>query len=171
MPPTDWEEPLFSSTPALERDATPRRGGLWVLVADDEPVVRDLVQRFLTLEGYRVMCAGDGVEAVALFREHPGTFCAVILDILMPRMDGHDAFFALRQQDPLIPVLFMSAFTPGERAAGIMGQPNTNYISKPFVLGDVLFKLEALIREQNSTATLRASAPPSSIPRLEGLTD
>src|SRR5437868_2347690 len=91
------------------------RGVPWVLVIDDDVVVRDLLERFLTLERFKVMCGSDGIDALRLFQAHPGTFQAAVLDVLMPRMDGRDTFHALRQMDPSLPVLFMSGFAPGER--------------------------------------------------------
>ena len=150
---------------------SPARGDApWILVVDDEPVVRDLLQRFLALEGYKVMCASDGIEALELFQGHPGMFRAVILDILMPRMDGCQAFLGLRKMDPTIPVVVMSAFTPGERASEIIGQPDTNFITKPFVLGDVLMKIERLL---GSAPRPRATwlTETGSSPRLDGITD
>lgn len=142
----------------------------WVLVVDDEVVVRDLLDRFLALEGYRVMTAADGLEAVRAFQTHPGMFEAVILDVLMPRMDGRDTFDALRRIDPMLPVLIMSGFAPGERADQIIGQPGTAFIHKPFVLGDVLLRLQGLIAGRAPAAS-RAPVPVSKRPRLEGITD
>lgn len=143
----------------------------WVLVVDDELVVRDLLQRFLALEGYKVMCASDGVEALSLFHQHPGAFRAVILDVLMPRMDGCEAFHGLRKLNPAIPVLVMSGFAPGERASEIIGQPGTNFITKPFVLGDVLIKIEGLLGPQPRRRATWLTEPTSTTPRLDGITD
>jgi len=149
-----------------ERDGAP-----WILVVDDELVVRDLLQRFLVLEGYKVMSAADGMEALELFHRYPGTFQAVILDILMPRMDGCEAFHGLRKIDPNIAVLVMSGFAPGERAAEIIGQPATNFITKPFVLGDVLMRLENLLGTAPRPRSTWLTEPNSTTPRLEGITD
>ena len=148
-----------------------RTADSWILVVDDEMVVRELLQRFLVLEGYRVLVAADGIEALSLFRQHPGLLQAVVLDVLMPRMDGRDAFLAMRDIDPTIPVMVMSGFAPGERAAEIIRQPGTTFIRKPFVLGDVLVGIETLVkgRERESATPRREST--SSTPRLEGITD
>ncbi len=160
----------------LPRDAggrpTPaQEGAPGILVVDDELIVRDLLQRFLVLEGYRVLVAADGLEALALFRQHAGTIRAVVLDVLMPRMDGRDAFFAMRKADPAIPVLVMSGFAPGERAAEIIAQPGTTFIRKPFVLGDVLMRLESLLRTGALPVTTWRVESTSSTPRLDGITD
>jgi DNA-binding response OmpR family regulator len=147
-----------------------REGVPWVLVVDDELVVRDLLERFLALEGYRVMTAEDGLDAVRIFQSRPGMFEAVILDVLMPRMDGRDTFDALRRIDPALPVLIMSGFAPGERADQIIGQPGTAFIHKPFVLGDVLLRLQSLVAGRAASAA-PAPIPVARRPRLEGITD
>jgi len=88
----------------------------------------------------------------------------------MPRMDGRDTFFALRALDPEIPVLIMSGFVPGDRGADIVGRPGTSFIHKPFVLGDVLLKLESLMRDQQRPQ-MPPRPPSASSGRLEGITD
>jgi DNA-binding NtrC family response regulator len=143
----------------------------WILVVDDELIVRELLQRFLALEGYRALVAADGLEALALFHRHRGIFQAVVLDVLMPRMDGRDAFFAMRDVDPTIPVMVMSGFTPVERADEILRQPGTTFIRKPFVLGDVLVGLENLIRNRQPPGPSKPLDSTASTPRLEGITD
>lgn len=142
----------------------------WILVVDDELIVRELLQRFLALEGYRALVAADGLEALALFHRHRGIFQAVVLDVLMPRMDGRDAFFAMRDVDPNIPVM-MSGFTPAERADEMLRQPGTTFIRKPFVLGDVLLGLENLIRNRQRFGPSKPLDAIASTPRLEGITD
>jgi len=143
----------------------------WVLVVDDELIIRGLLQSFLELEGYRVLVAADGLEGLTLFHRHQGRFQAVILDVLMPRMDGRDAFFAMRDADPTIPAMVMSGFTPGDRADEILRQPGTTFIRKPFVLGDVLVGLEGLVRNRERPSPARPLDTTASTPRLEGITD
>jgi two-component system response regulator AtoC len=146
-------------------------GASWILVVDDELVVRDLLQRFLALEGYKVMCAADGVEALELFHRHPGTFRAVILDVLMPRMNGVDLFNAIRRGNATLGVIVMSGFAPGELASEIIGQPHTTFINKPFVLGDMLMKVEELLGREARPRSTWLTEPTASPPRLEGITD
>jgi CheY-like chemotaxis protein len=151
--------------------SSPPDGAPWILVVDDELVVRDLLQRFLALEGYKVMCASDGLEALDLFQSHPSTFQVVILDVLMPRMDGCDAFEAMRRIDPTIPVIVLSGFAPGERASSILGQPGTSFVTKPFVLGDILMQVESVLGHGARPRSTLLIEPTSSTPRLEGITD
>ena len=147
------------------------RDAPWVLVVDDELVVRDLLQRFLALEGYRVVCAADGFEALEALRAHPGVFRLVILDVLMPRMDGYEAFQEIRAMHLDMPVIAMSGFAPGERVAEIIAQPGTGFIAKPFVLGDVLVKVESMLGHAVRPRSTWLTEPSSSPGRLEGITD
>jgi CheY-like chemotaxis protein len=149
----------------------PRDGAPWILVADDELVVRDLLESFLVLEGYKVMCAEDGIQALEMFQQHAGTFEVVILDVLMPRMDGRDALDALRKIDPSIPVIVMSGFAPGERVEEMIGQPGTSFITKPFVLGDVLMRIESVLGQGARPRSTWLTEPTSPTSRLEGITD
>jgi two-component system cell cycle sensor histidine kinase/response regulator CckA len=149
----------------------PRDGAPWILVADDELVVRDLLESFLVLEGYKVMCAEDGIQALEMFQQHAGTFEVVILDVLMPRMDGRDALDALRKIDPSIPVIVMSGFAPGERVEEMIGQPGTSFITKPFVLGDVLIRIESVLGQGARPRSTWLTEPTSPTSRLEGITD
>jgi DNA-binding NtrC family response regulator len=146
-------------------------GASWILVVDDELVVRDLLQRFLALEGYKVMCAADGIEGLELFTRHPGAFRAVILDVLMPRMNGAELFTAIRTINPTLGVIVMSGFAPGEQVADIIGQPHTSFINKPFVLGDVLMKVEDLLGREARPRSTWLTEPTTSPSRLEGITD
>jgi len=118
------------ATPAATGQA-PRGGTETILLADDEPMIRNLGRTILQRYGYRVLLAEDGLEAVDIYREKADSIDLVILDLTMPRLSGLDAFRQLQQFDPGVRVVFASGYsaqhlTPGhhERIAG--------FISKPF---------------------------------------
>lgn len=167
----DWHSPHHAAADSGGMPGSARDGASWILVVDDELVVRDLLQRFLALEGYKVMCAADGVEGLELFHRHPGAFQAVILDVIMPRMNGTDLFAAIRRINPTIGVVVMSGFAPGDQAAEIIGQPGTSFINKPFVLGDILMKVEEFVGHEARPRSTWLAEPTTSTPRLEGITD
>jgi CheY-like chemotaxis protein len=87
----------------------PRLAGLRVLVADDDPGICRTLTEILSGDGCSVRTAHDGEEALRLAKESP--FDVVISDVAMPKMDGYDLFTSLRQLDPKLPVLMMTAFT------------------------------------------------------------
>jgi two-component system response regulator MprA len=115
-----------------------------VLVVDDEPGVRETVSRALRLDGYEVSVADSGAAALDLVRsERPD---AIVIDVMMPRMDGLETCRALRAEGHRLPVLMLTALdgTP-DRAAGFTAGAD-DYLTKPFALRELLSRLGALIR-------------------------
>jgi two-component system, OmpR family, response regulator len=117
-------------------DVVDARAG--VLVVDDEPLVRDVLERGLRDHGFRVWSAGDGREALAVYRQHIGDIAAVVLDVNMPGPDGRQTARALRAVRAGIPCCFLSGdpneFTHEELA--LWGPACA--IDKPFRLEDVV---------------------------------
>jgi len=132
----------------LRRLCDPRRvsatGAARLLVVDDEPAVRDALRRALALEGYDVNLAADGEEALsALALEEPD---AVILDVLMPGVDGLVVCRRLRERGSRVPVLMLTARDAvGDRVAGLDAGAD-DYVVKPFALEELLARTRALLR-------------------------
>ncbi|MCC5885403.1 MAG: PAS domain S-box protein [Gammaproteobacteria bacterium] len=103
-----------------------------VLVVDDEPGVRETLDRNLTRMGYTVVLAADGQEALECFARDPAAIDLVIMDVTMPRMSGDDAFRAMRQLRPDVDVILMSGF--GRRAVlqRVLGEGAAGVLKKPF---------------------------------------
>ena len=110
-----------------------------ILVVDDDPEIRDAICMVLGAEGFKTRAAGDGVEALEQLRDHGGLPCLILLDLMMPRMNGWQ-FCETEKADPVcakIPVVIMTAF--GERfpdAARVCGA--VGMLRKPFNIDDVL---------------------------------
>jgi PAS domain S-box-containing protein len=92
----------------------PRARGELIIVVDDEPGVRGVVQRTLEKHGYKVVTAAEGAEALTLFAKHQAEVRAVLTDMMMPGMDGVALVHSLRRLDPQLPILGMTGM--GERA-------------------------------------------------------
>jgi two-component system response regulator MprA len=123
-----------------------------VLVVDDEAGVRDTVSQALRLAGYDVSTAGDGVTALDLVRaEHPD---ALVLDVMMPCMDGFETCRALRAEGHQFPVLLVTAHdSDRDRAAGLTAGAD-DYLVKPFALQELVTRLRSLFRRPvNAAAT------------------
>jgi two-component system response regulator MprA len=120
-----------------------------VLVVDDDPAVRDSLRRALQLEGYDVEVAVDGADAlqrVAGAREHSD---AVVLDVLMPQVDGLEVCRRLRASGNAVPVLMLTARDEvSDRVAGLDAGAD-DYLVKPFALEELLARLRALLRRTN----------------------
>ena len=117
-----------------------------VLVVDDDPVIQKLLQVNFELEGYKVITASDGVEGLARAQaDHPD---AIILDIMMPRMNGLEVARALKA-DPstdAIPVLLLSAKAQASDVAIGMEIGADDYITKPFDPAELLERVGDLLK-------------------------
>lgn len=126
-------------TPAVPAEATPtveihNPGGTreLVLIVDDEEFITLLAQQVLTDEGYRVVTAKNGFQAIELYRKLKGQVSLVILDFVMPVMDGADVFAELQQIDPTVPVVLSSGFAEQDRLRGMLARGLRGFIPKPY---------------------------------------
>jgi len=121
-----------------------------ILVVDDEPAVRESLRRALQLEGYEVSLAADGAEALQRLASHTDEPDAVILDVLMPHVDGLAVCRKLRLSGSRTPVLMLTARTEvDDRVAGLDAGAD-DYLAKPFALEELFARLRALLRRTGS---------------------
>ncbi len=133
-----------------------------ILVVDDELLTREGLAKLLAAEGYQVTTAEGGAEALAAFeRECPDI---VILDIMMPGMDGFTVCREIRRKDDLVPIFFLSAkSTEIDKVVGIeLGADD--FIVKPFSVREVIARIRTTTRRL--LAIRRAGAVPTSAPAL-----
>jgi two-component system, OmpR family, response regulator MprA len=115
-----------------------------ILVVDDEPAVREALERILRIEGFEVTLAGDGRAAVRTQTTAPAD--AVLLDVLMPGLDGLEVCRRMRDTGDRTPVLMLTARDEiGDRVAGLEAGAD-DYLPKPFALEELLARLRALLR-------------------------
>lgn len=115
-----------------------------VLVVDDEPAVRQALDRALRFEGYKTELVEDGPAALAAHAERPAD--AIILDVAMPRMDGLEVCRRLRAAGDSTPVLMLTARAAiNDRVAGLDAGAD-DYLVKPFALEELLARIRALLR-------------------------
>lgn len=123
-----------------------------VLIADDDRAIRESLARALELEGYDVVAAVDGVEA--LTRARRDSFHALVVDVMMPHVDGLAVCRVLRAEGDRTPVLMLTARVETlDRVAGLDAGAD-DYLPKPFELDELLARLRALLRR----ATLAQAA-------------
>jgi len=127
-----------------------------ILVVDDEPAVRDSLRRALELEGYDVELAEDGEQALARLMR-AGQPDAVILDILMPGVDGLEVCRRLRGAGNVVPVLMLTARVEVDSRVAGLDAGADDYLPKPFALAELLARLRALLRRTSNgfSGTLR----------------
>jgi two-component system response regulator MprA len=121
-----------------------------ILVVDDERAVRDSLRRALELQGYDVALAADGAEALAQL-EADGQTDAVLLDVLMPGIDGLEVCRRIRRSGNQVPVLMLTARDAvGDRVAGLDAGAD-DYVVKPFALEELLARVRAMLRRASPT--------------------
>lgn len=121
-----------------------------ILIVDDEPAVREALQRSLAFEGYGTEVAVDGVDALARAEAYAPDL--IVLDIQMPRMDGLTAARRLRSAGSKVPILMLTARdTVGDRVTGLDAGAD-DYLVKPFELDELFARVRALLRRSSYAA-------------------
>lgn len=115
-----------------------------ILVVDDEPIMQEILGEFLREEGYDVDVVGSGEEGLEHARER--FYDCAIVDLMMPGIDGIETMQQLREIDPSLPVIMVTAFASVESAVEAMKRGAYEYITKPFKNDEVLVVLENAIR-------------------------
>jgi PAS domain S-box-containing protein len=116
------------------------------LLADDEKPVLKTCSKMLKLCGFNLITAGDGIEAVAKFREHSDVIDLVILDLTMPNMDGIAAMKEIYDIKPAAKIILSSGFNEDELGKLITSQPPAGFIRKPYSLHEIETELRRVMR-------------------------
>lgn len=115
-----------------------------ILVVDDEQAVRESLRRSLTFNGYNVVLAEDGIQALEVIdREQPGL---VILDVMMPHLDGLEVCRQLRSEGDDRPILVLTARDNVSDRVGGLDAGADDYLAKPFALEELLARVRSLVR-------------------------
>ncbi len=129
-----------------------------ILIVDDEPAVREALRRSLVFEGYDTELAVDGLDAVEKVAAYDPEL--IVLDVLMPRMDGLTAARRLRASGVTVPILMLTARdTVGDRVTGLDAGAD-DYLVKPFELDELLARIRALLRRSSYAAAAAAATGP-----------
>ncbi|GCE18556.1 response regulator transcription factor [Dictyobacter kobayashii] len=117
-----------------------------ILVVDDEPGIQDFVQRNLELRTFKVSLANNGLEALDLFEK--SNFALVILDIMMPRMDGLEVCRRIRQSST-VPIIILTALGEDTDKIAALEQGADDYLTKPFSIGELMARIKAVLRRNH----------------------
>ena len=141
-------------SPMIEQQAPVLRradgGGVRILVVDDEAALSELLAMALRYEGWEVRTAADGRSAVRTAREFRPD--AVVLDVMLPDVDGFEVLRRVRAETPEVPVLFLTARDAVEdRVAGLTAGGD-DYVTKPFSIEELVARLRGLLRRAGMAA-------------------
>ena len=123
----------LSQSEQIENHAPDDSTAKQVLIAEDEPLIRSLLQKFLHMWGYRTLVASDGKEALEVAADHPGDIDLLLSDVTMPRMSGPELAEKLTTKRPSLKVILMSGFSH----AHVVVQHGWRFVKKPFKPTDI----------------------------------
>lgn len=121
-----------------------------ILVVDDESIIRNTLEIFLNDLGYTVFLAKDGLEGVEIFTEKHSQINLVILDMIMPRMNGEDAFMEMRKIDRNALILLSSGFSKDTHIHELLGQGAAGFLQKPYTLSELSQMLHEIITHRTT---------------------
>ena len=117
-----------------------------ILVVDDERIVREMARKSLERQGYRVLLADHGLEAIDVFKRHPGDIALVFLDLSMPGMGGAEVLPELRKIRPHAKVVVSSGYSEAETMRMFAGQDVSGFLQKPFTSTGLAEKVKTALR-------------------------
>ena len=141
-PPAPWQAASHAAQTDFGGSALYERAeeGATILVVDDEPAVREVAKTMLEKAGFKVLLAADGEVGVKIYRERSHEICAVLLDLLMPRMNGELAFDEIRRINPEAQVVLCSGFSEQEAVRRFTNKGLAGFLQKPFQM-DIMISL------------------------------
>jgi PAS domain S-box-containing protein len=137
---------------ALPNDAVVKGGNETILLVEDEDDVRRISQLTLEAQGYCVLSARDGVEALRVFADSPSPIQLVVTDVVMPNMNGRQLVKHLRQQVPHLKVLFVSGYTDDQLSRHGLAEARGAFLAKPFLPLDLARKVREVLDETDVPA-------------------
>jgi len=140
-----------------------------ILIVEDDPAIREALEEAVTQDGHAAVCAVDGGEAVRIFAG--GAFDLVLLDIMLPVMNGYDVCRRIREKDRAVPIIMVTA--KGEEIDKVLGLElgADDYVTKPFGVREILARIHAAFRRMEIKAAPATSAPSDTFYFGEALVD
>lgn len=127
------------------RSIVPKGTGT-ILVVDDEPALRKMAAMILENSGYSVLAARDGRDAVEIFRQHAAEITAVLLDMTMPIMGGHEAFKLIREIQPGVPIIMSSGYSETFAREELGPDAVAGFVQKPYSAGKLVKSIQEALQ-------------------------
>jgi CheY-like chemotaxis protein len=122
--------------------------GEMVLVVDDEESIREITKILLETNNYKVVVASDGVEAVVLYAQHKEEISAVLIDMMMPSMDGPTTIRLLQKINPQVKIIGVSGLVSNHKMINILGNSVKTFLPKPYTSNELLEKLHVVLSRE-----------------------
>jgi CheY-like chemotaxis protein len=123
----------------------PRGQGELILVVDDEDSIREITKTALETNSYKVLLASDGIEAVALYTQHKEEISVVLIDMMMPSMDGPTTIRVLQKINPKVKIIGVSGLVSNHEMIKLLGNSVKTFLPKPYTSNELLKNLQAVI--------------------------
>ncbi|MEA1867352.1 MAG: ATP-binding protein [Thermodesulfobacteriota bacterium] len=146
--------PVTESAPELAEKPKKNQalaGSETILVVDDEEIVRDLTLEILSAYGYNVLLAQDGLEAIHVYKAFGHTIDLVLMDMIMPRMGGKEAYEKLKEINSDIKVLFCSGYGSDHQVCEELRESGLSYSSKPFTADELVRKVRQVLNHEDAS--------------------
>ena len=128
-----------------ERSVAKKALNKTILVVDDEVLIRELTEAALVEYGCKVISASSGVEAIKILKKERGKIDCILLDVIMPEMNGYDFFVTARKIVANIPVLFCSGYAESDKISRLRHDKKVEFIQKPFELDDLYYSIKNIV--------------------------
>lgn len=120
-----------------------------ILVVEDEEPVRDLIKEVLTMKGYKVITAINGLQALELYKKMGADIDLILLDVMMPEMGGEEAMQKIQLLNKSVKIIFVTAYSENSLHTDFLSNQNLNLVGKPF-LSDTLLKTVRQVLDEHT---------------------
>ena len=117
-----------------------------ILVVDDEPAICEILKTTLESQNFEVYVAADGIEAISTYVQNKNKISLVLIDMMMPEMDGATAIRTLQQLNPQVQIIVMSGLASTEALAQAAGSGIQGFLAKPFTKSDLLNTISGVLQ-------------------------
>lgn len=118
-----------------------------ILIIDDEEMIRELAREILEMEGYKILCAQDGIEGISIFKDSKEKIDCIILDLTMPRMSGRETFLKLRKINRDVNIILSTGHSKDETAQEIIALGVQGVVQKPYRIEELLRAVQKILNE------------------------
>ncbi len=135
-----------TETLAVEDIAIPAGHGELILIVDDEPSIQDVTRNSLESHQYQTLIASDGIEAIALYAKYAEKISAVLMDMMLPSLDGVTAIRTLQKINPQVKIIATSGFMSKTKLAEVIDTGTQTFLPKPYTINELLLSLQEILK-------------------------